>query len=1263
MSRPRRWSLVLGLLTVLHVVASGQAPAPRPAPRPAAGPAAPSYRPALATPDGLEPFLAHLDAGHDGFPRERDAQEIEARLADFGAWLRKPGASAPALLATDFRGSPLTGRAGQAVAAGPLTVTRVAPPATPETPGTLDARTFSADLRQWLDGVRRVVVTELRVTAIADGASPATRRTDVRYDIVGETDGARTQIVGTWQITWRKDADGWRAVDWRDRGHVRSRAAAPLFTEITTDLLAGTPSFQRQLSLPLDTWNAALDSVLTRDSNGHHGVSVGDADGDGREDLYVAQPSGLPNRLYRAREDGTFEDATDASGLGLLDDTAQSIFADIDNDGDQDLVVATSLQPVLFRNAGGGRYARVPDAFTFARPLQGMLTGLALADYDRDGFLDVYLCVYSYFFGAGEEKAGTPMPYHDARNGPPGVLLRNDGAGRFADVTDAVGLDRGNDRYHFAASWADYDEDGWPDLLVANDFGTKNLYRNLGGAAGAVRFEDVAAKAGVLDHGAGMSAAFLDYDNDGRLDIYTGNMWSAPGQRITADARFLPDAPADVRALYRRHTRGNGLFRNKGDGTFEDTTIAAGVAMGGWAWSSDAIDVDSDGWQDLYVANGMLSRGDAGADLESYFWRQVVARSPLTRVKGTPYDEAWRAINQQLVHGSIASRQRNVLYRNDGRGSFDEVSGALGLDLDQDGRAFGVLDVDRDGDADLAVMAARQAPHLRVFRNDHPAKPVIAIRLTGTGRSNRDAVGARVRIEADGRQAVKVVHAGSGFLSQHSRELIFGLGDGRQVGTLTVEWPSGARQQFTDLAADTRYTLTEGGTLAATPIDRRARPRVRTSAPVPPPAAPDATWFVEPVPVPDFAAPDLAGTVRSRAGLAGRPAVILFWRSDVPESRTAVNRLAASAAALARTGIAALAVALDDPQNGRDRVVAAAPPGLPVVHASREFGLRWAIAYRHLFMNKQAMPLPTALLLDATGGVVRAYRDGIDPAVVVADAGAIDATAPARLARALPFPGVFHAPLAPRNELPYGRELLEQGLDADAIAAFERATARAPSPSVLYRLGSLLAKSGEAARARAAFEGALALDPTLAEAHNDLGTLLAQAGDLPGAIGRFQQALASTPDYPDALNNLGYALLLSGRETEARPLYEKALALQPDFPEALNNLGLLVGRAGDLPRAETYFRDALTRRPAYGEAANNLALVLVNTGKAAEAVTVLEGLLTRAPAHEPAYVTLAKIHLQAGRTTEGVRALERLLLRNPSHPEALALLKAFGPDR
>ena len=631
-----------------------------------------NYQPRLAVSETLEPFLQQLEPGRDGFPLERQANELEARLRELSEALRRGGAQTTAavtrLLDPDFRGARLLPIDAGANSAAPLEVKRAT-----DLPreATLDARAFGADLQRLIGELSDVTVAELLLTSIdAEGAAdpPSSLRTTVRYDLVAA--GAKTsrvEHVGVWEMEWRRRASGWQVVRWTAASHLVSRARQPAFTEITDTALGRIDSFRRQLTIDLDAWMATLDSVLTRDSNGHHGISVGDADGDGLDDLYVAQPAGLPNRLYRNRGDSTFEDITSDAGVAVLDDTAQSLFADVDNDGDQDLVVAASTGLLLFVNDGTGHFRLAPDAFRLAQPFQGVLTSIAMADYDRDGFLDLYVCVYSYLFGAGEDKAGTPAPYHDARNGPPSVLFRNDGNGRFLDATAEAGLDADNDHYHFAAAWADYDGDGWPDLLVANDFGTKNLYRNLGRRNGTVRFEDVAASAGLLDHGAGMSATFLDYDNDGLLDIYTGNMWSAPGQRITSAPTFMRDAPPDVRALFRRHVRGNSLLRNLGNGRFEDRTLEAHAEMGRWAWASDALDFDSDGWDDLYVVNGMLTR-KAPADLEGFFWRQVVARSPLTRVPGTPYDDAWRAINQLLIHGSIASHQRNVFLRNDGHG-------------------------------------------------------------------------------------------------------------------------------------------------------------------------------------------------------------------------------------------------------------------------------------------------------------------------------------------------------------------------------------------------------------------------------------------------------------------------------------------------------------------------------------------------------------------------------------------------------------------
>ena len=1212
--------------------------------------------PDLAVPEMLAPYLPYVEPGHDAFPLERDAEALEARLREFGNALRagRPD-EALTLLAPDVRGAPLLPALEQPAAVhGPLEIRRAR---RVEAVASLGQDRFRSQIATLTAGMRTVLVTEFIVTAItADG--PDRLQTDVRFDIVGETEsGGRIQHVGSWRMAWRRDGDRWLVASWLPVSHTASRARRPVFVEATRSAFGNIDAFRRQLSLDLDSWMATFDSVLTRDSNGHHGISAGDADGDGLDDLYIAQPSGLPNRLFRARGDGTFEDITERAGVGVLDDTAQSLFADVDNDGDQDLVIATGTRPLLFVNDGTGRFTPVPDAFRFKRPLQGALTSVAMADYDRDGFLDLYLCVYQYFYGAGEEKAGTPAPYYDARNGPPAVLFRNDGTGRFVDVTEEAGLEPGNDRYHFAAAWADVDEDGWPDLYVVNDFGTNNLYRNRGPVNGTVMFEDVAAAAGVLDHGAGMSATFLDYDNDGRLDIYTGNMWTASGQRVTASPAFMPEAPSDVRALYRRHARGNALHRNRGDGTFDDVTVDAGVAMGRWAWASDALDFDSDGWDDLYVVNGMLTRKGARYDLESFFWRQVVARSPLTRVTGTPYDGAWRAINQLLIHENIASRQRNVFLRNDGSGAFDEVSGVVGLDLEQDGRAFAALDVDGDGDPDLAVMAARQTPHLRLFLNHTvPRGRALAIRLTGT-RSNRDAIGARVIVETDRVRRTKVLMAGSGFLSQHSKELLVGLGDSTRVDRLTVVWPSGERQVFRNLPVDVRLRLVEGGEPGQ---ERLAPPSTGTRREpddaAPAPAAPRATWLYEPFPAPGFSLPDPDGRMRSLDALRGNPAVLLLWSITSPASRRAVEALEAGRAVLERAGVGVLTVALD-PDAAVPDIRRMTPAGLPVVRATRDVAAAFAIMNRHIFMNRQPLRLPAAFLLDREGRVVRAYRGTPDPAQIASDAGAIDASPPERLARALPFPGRFHASIGRRNYLPYGRELLDQGLDTAAVAAFELAAQASPTAPTLYRLGTLLVRSGEPARARAAFERALALQPDLAEASNDLGALLAQEGDLDGAIARFRAALEASPDYPDALNNLGYAMLLTGHAEEARVLYERALALQPDFPEALNNLGLLYGRAGDLARAERHFREALERRPGYGEAANNLALVLVARGAEAEAIALLDDFLARTPEFEGAYVTLARIHLAAGRQREGLGALERLLQRNPRHPLGLELLR------
>ena len=1262
------------------------------APGPAHAPEVYRYRPTPRVPPLLESLQKQLVPGGDAFPDEKEAQEIADRLAEYGRSLKGHfggvAGATDALLAAVCRGARLTSADEQTVDSGSQLQIRRSRSLPSEL--TLDRTAFKKELATVVSDFAAIDTAEFLITAIeVRRDTPASALTTVRFDLAGTSRGAgRAQRVGHWRVRWVAAGGAWKASEWSALDYVRSHATAAVFTETTDVAFGGTSSFTRQLVPSLDYWAGHLDGIFMPRGMGHHGVSVGDIDGDGLDDLYVAQPDGLPNRMFRNSGAGTFQDVTEAAGLAVLDRTSQSLFADIDNDGDQDLILLTRPGPMLFVNDGKGRFTRRAEAFQFEQPLQGSLTSAAIADYDRDGFLDIYLCAYGYFIGVSEDKAGPPSPYHDALNGSPNVLLRNDGHGRFMDVTSDVGLDENNDRFSFAAAWADYDEDGWPDLLVANDFGRKNLYRNLGPVNGRIRFTDVAREAGVEDYGAGMSAAFVDYDNDGRLDIYTGNMWTSAGQRVTAAPGFKPDASAEIRDVYRRHARGNALFRNRGDGTFEDVTLEARAEFGRWAWSSDAFDFDSDGWQDLYVANGMFTRddGEPSVDVDSFFWRHVVAQSPLTRTPGTPYDDGWRLTNRLLVSdGAQAQHERNVLLRNDGRGGFDEVSGTSGIGLDQDGRAFGIFDYDSDGDPDVVLMAPRSSPQLRLFRNDFASGHAsVALRLRGI-RSNRDAIGARVTIETDRGLFTRIVTAGSGFLSQHSKELVIGLGRSRQLVQATIVWPNGTVQALPRLPLNQRTWIDEGedavrsapfhATSAPVAPVRRTPARETDGGPEGPPytgpegpayTAPEGPhytapgpgiWLYQPFPAPDFALRGFDGKEYVLAGLVGRPLVLCFWASWAPPSLAVIEELSREHESLAAAGASVLAVAVDSAADEPKVKAAAARVTVPVMMAGDDMAGAYNVLHRSLFDRRQDLGLPTTFLIDRHGDIVKVYKAPVGASQIVHDIANIDAADAARLTRAVPFPGRFLGSLGERSYFQYGLELSEQGFDTPALAAFERVVSTDPSAIVFYNLGTLYMKRGRNAEATAAFERALQVKTDYADANNSLGALLAHNGDLPGAIAQFTAALAARPQFADAMNNLGYALFQTGDAAQARELYEKALALQPEFPEALNNLGILYGTQRDLDRAIGYFQQAVSLRSTYGEAANNLALVLAARGDTARAIEVLRRLLHANPAFEMGYVTLCRIYLKAGQRQEGTEVLEQLLQRNPAHPLGLQLLE------
>ena len=423
--------------------------------------------------------------------------------------------------------------------------------------------------------------------------------------------GGRREVNLNWEARWRTErADqpgvlqGVRCLSFEE---VTAAAERPWFSDQTAEVLAGVPEVAAQLAGGNAGYRLQLQASLPFFKFGHHGVSVADVNGDGREDVYVCQPGGLPNRLLLHRDDGRVEDAGASWGVDLLDSSQCALFADFDNDGDADLVVATAGPLVFFENTGNRMVARL------RLPPVLNVYGLAGADYDGDGDIDLYAARYFPSAGEGGELA-VPMPHFDANNGGPNFLIRNDGAGpagswqRFADATAETGLDAGNRRFSYAAVWDDFNDDGLADLYVANDFGRNNLFLQ-SRQDGKPQFRDATEAAGLSEGAFGMSAATGDLNRDGWPDIHLGAMFSSAGSRITSQDRFRPDLPEDVRGRFRRLARGNTLFLNQADpaGRFRDVSVPAGITVGRWSWASLFADIDSDSWPDLLVANGFVT--------------------------------------------------------------------------------------------------------------------------------------------------------------------------------------------------------------------------------------------------------------------------------------------------------------------------------------------------------------------------------------------------------------------------------------------------------------------------------------------------------------------------------------------------------------------------------------------------------------------------------------------------------------------------------
>jgi hypothetical protein len=497
------------------------------------------------------------------------------------------------------------------------------------------------------------------------------------------------------------------------------------------------------------------------------GVGLFDCDNDGKLDIVVVNGSTVDRfrkggdpmvTLYHQDADLKFTDITQTAGLTRKGWGMGVAVADFDNDGLLDLYVTGYGGNVLYRNLGNCRFQDVTDRAVVGGV--GFSTGAAWADYDRDGHVDLFVSRYVHV-----DINKLPEPGSDEKfcrfkgvlvqcgpwgmQGESDLLYHNRGDGTFEEVSKKACVNDSNHYYGLGATWGDYDNDGWPDLYVANDAGPNYLYRNKHDGT----FEETGLLMGVAVSGDGLEQGSMgvdwgDYLHEGRLSMLVTN--------------FADQA--------------NTLYHSLGQQGFTDVSWPSKLAQASYplvGWGTAFFDMDNDGWLDIFVANG-------------HVYPQM-----------------------DSIPGSASYRQPMLLFRNSRDGTFEDVSAASGLSAmspaSRRGAAFG--DVNNDGNIDIVVLNVGQPPSLLLNRNDN-ANHRVLFNLHGT-KSNRAAIGARVTVKAGGLVQFSEIRGGAGYLSQNDLRLHFGLAGADKMDEVTIAWPSGKTETLRNLAADFIYVVEE----------------------------------------------------------------------------------------------------------------------------------------------------------------------------------------------------------------------------------------------------------------------------------------------------------------------------------------------------------------------------------------------------------------------------------------------------------------------
>ncbi len=555
-----------------------------------------------------------------------------------------------------------------------------------------------------------------------------------------------------------------------------------------------------------------------------NGVAVADVDSDGFLDIYLVSQMG-PNGLYRNRGDGRFEDITERAGVAVTEPIgATASFADFDNDGDPDLYVTNVRSDNrLFENNGNGTFRDISTGSGL--DFNEHSSGAVVFDYDRDGLLDVFLTVIGEYTAdeivevtgtVDEERVEGLTPrfylgYEDAFSGhlfPERLrrsrLFHNESGNRFTDVTSQTGLD--DLGFSGDATATDFNNDGWPDLYVLNMQGHDNYWVNQDGE----RFTNRSADVFPGTPWGAMGVKSFDYDNDGDMDMILTDMHSdmsinIPGEDTAGEklkAAWLVEEWTEEFLLSEgRSVFGNAFYRNNGDGSFDEVSGEVN-AENYWPWGLSVGDLNADGWQDVFIAasmsfpfryapNTVLINNAGGGFMDAEY---IVGVEPR---RGGQMTKPWFRLACGGIdrgHNDCGDRTGDVV-----------VNGALGT------RSSVIFDLDGDGDLDIVTNEFGAVPQVLLSNLSErlgDGLHYLKVRLVGI-RSNRDALGAKVSVMAGGRELTQINDGKSGYLSQSSMPLYFGLGDAATIDRIDITWPSGTVSSVEDVSIDSLIEITE----------------------------------------------------------------------------------------------------------------------------------------------------------------------------------------------------------------------------------------------------------------------------------------------------------------------------------------------------------------------------------------------------------------------------------------------------------------------